>query len=354
MHEVGHTEPDLAVYEPQARSPARLAAFERLARYARVAGTPLLVLGERGTGKTRIVETLVATLKRRRQVVTVPCGGLDSSLAESLLFGHRRGAFTGAAGDRAGLLAEADGGILCLDEVQDLPKPAQRKLVRVFQDCRRRFRPLGSDEEQSVDVELVCASNLDAADLRTRLDPDLYDRISHRAVEIPPLHECREDVADDWRRVWRELRRQDSLPPDAPWTPSLERALARHELPGNLRDLLAPGGPPDSVVVPSGRGQEHLRSAGRVVGVDGGNAARGRRPGRRHRPRTRPMVPGAAGQVGEGAVRDLNVRRRRAGLRREDAPPGCVAGRGSLTASGCIAPARGFRSSSGCSRAGVV
>ena len=237
VHEVAHTEPDLAMYEPQARSPARLAAFERLARYARVAGAPLLVLGERGTGKTRIVEMLVATLKRRRQVVTVPCGGLDSSLAESLLFGHRRGAFTGAAGDRAGLLAEADGGILFLDEVQDLPKPAQRKLVRVFQDRRRRFRPLGSDEEQSVDVELVCASNLDAADLRTRLDPDLYDRISHLAVEIPPLRECREDVADDWRRVWRELRRQDSLPADAPWTPGLERALARHELPGNLRDL---------------------------------------------------------------------------------------------------------------------
>ena len=237
VHEAGHAKPDLAVYEPQARSPARLAAFERLARYARVAGAPLLVLGERGTGKTRIVETLVATLKRRRQVVTVPCGGLDSSLAESLLFGHRKGAFTGAAGDRAGLLAEADGGILFLDEVQDLPKPAQRKLVRVFQDRERRFRPLGSDKEQSADVELVCASNLHATELRERLDPDLYDRISHLAVEVPPLRECREDIADDWRRVWCELRQQERLPPDAPWTPGLEHALARHGLPGNLRDL---------------------------------------------------------------------------------------------------------------------
>ena len=237
VHEVGHVRPDLAVYEPEARSPARLAAFERLARYARVAGAPLLVLGERGTGKTRIVETLVATLKRRRRVVTVPCGGLDSSLAESLLFGHRRGAFTGAVGDRPGLLSEADGGILFLDEVQDLPKPAQRKLVRVFQDRRRRFRPLGSDQEHSVDVELVCASNLDAAELRQRLDPDLHDRLSHLAVEIPPLRECREDIADDWRRVWRELRQQESLPPDAPWNPGLERALASHGLPGNLRDL---------------------------------------------------------------------------------------------------------------------
>ena len=237
VHEAGHVKPDLAVYEPQARSPARRAAFERLARYARVAGAPLLVLGERGTGKTRIVETLVASLKRRRQVVTVPCGGLDSSLAESLLFGHRKGAFTGAAGDRPGLLAEADGGILFLDEVQDLPKPAQRKLVRVFQDRERRFRPLGSDEELSVDVELVCASNLHVAGLRECLDPDLYDRISHLAVEVPSLRDCREDVADDWRRVWRELRHQESLPRDAPWSRDLGHALARHELPGNLRDL---------------------------------------------------------------------------------------------------------------------
>lgn len=237
VHEVGHVKPDLAAHEPQARSPARRAAFERLARYARVVGAPLLILGERGTGKTRIVETLVATLKRRRQVVTVPCGGLDSSLAESLLFGHRKGAFTGAAGDRAGLLVEADGGILFLDEVQDLPKPAQRKLVRVFQDRERRFRPLGSDKEQSADVELVCASNLHAAGLRERLDPDLYDRISHLAVEVPPLRECREDIEDDWRRVWRELRQHERLPPDAPWTPGLERALVGHGLPGNLRDL---------------------------------------------------------------------------------------------------------------------
>lgn len=103
-----------------------------VASYARVIGAPLLILGERGTGKTRLVETIVATLKGRKKVVTVPCGGLDSALAESLLFGHRKGAFTGAAADRPGLLAEAGGGILFLDEVQDLPKPAQRKLVRVF------------------------------------------------------------------------------------------------------------------------------------------------------------------------------------------------------------------------------
>lgn len=237
IHRYTRVEPDLAIYEPEARSPARHAAFDGLSRYARVLGVPLLILGERGTGKTRLVETLVATLKRRKKVVTVPCGGLDSALAESLLFGHRKGAFTGAATDRPGLLAEANGGILFLDEVQDLPKPAQRKLVRVFQDRQHRYRPLGSDREESADVELVCASNLPVADLRERLDADLFDRLSHLSVTVPPLRKCREDLKDDWGRVWRELRQRDDLPREAPWSPEIERVLHRHTLPGNLRDL---------------------------------------------------------------------------------------------------------------------
>ena len=237
IHRLQRAEPERAVYEPDAASPARRAAFERLARYSKVIGAPLLVLGERGIGKTRLVETYVATLKAREQVVTVACGGLDSSLAESLLFGHRKGAFTGAAVDRRGLLAEADGGILFLDEVQDLPKSAQRKLVRVFQDRQRRFRPVGSDKETSVDVELVCASNLPVAELCEQLDADLFDRLSHLAVRIPPLRECRADVEADWAKVWRELRQRQDLPEDAPWTPMLARVLGQHPLPGNLRDL---------------------------------------------------------------------------------------------------------------------
>jgi transcriptional regulator with AAA-type ATPase domain len=237
IHRYARVEPDLAVYEPEAKSQSRRVAFENLARYARVIGAPLLILGERGTGKTRLVETIVATLKGRSKVVTVPCGGLDSSLADSLLFGHRKGAFTDAASDRGGLLAEANSGILFLDEVQDLPKLAQRKLVRVFQDRQRRYRPLGSDREESVDVELVCASNLPVAELRERLDADLFDRLSHLTVSVPPLRECREDLNEDWTRVWKELRQRDDLPRAAPWSRELERALQRHMLSGNLRDL---------------------------------------------------------------------------------------------------------------------
>jgi len=237
IHRLQRAEPERAVYEPDAASPARRNALERLARYSSVIGAPLLVMGERGIGKTRLVETYVATLKRREKVVTVACGGLDSALAESLLFGHRKGAFTGAASDRRGLLAEADGGILFLDEVQDLPRSAQRKLVRVFQDRHRKYRPVGSDREESVDVELVCASNLPIADLREQLDSDLFDRLSHLVVWVPPLRECREDLAGDWARVWRELRQRRDLPAEAPWTTTLERALQHHTLPGNLRDL---------------------------------------------------------------------------------------------------------------------
>lgn len=230
-------DPDVAAYETEARSPVRRMALDRLARYARVPGAPLLLLGERGTGKTRLVETHVELLKQREKIVTLPCGGLDSNLAESLLFGHRKGAFTGAETDRAGLLVEADGGVLFLDEVQDLPAPAQRKLVRVLQDRHRRFRRLGEDKERSVDVELVCASNLEPEALQGRLDADLFDRISHLQVRIPPLRECRADIRDDWRRVWRELRRDGAIPVEAPWSPSIEQALANDALAGNLRDL---------------------------------------------------------------------------------------------------------------------
>lgn len=237
IRHLAQAEPSVAVYEPEARSAARRTAFETLSRYARVTSAPLLILGERGVGKTRLVETIVATLKARRKVVTLPCGGLDSGLADSLLFGHRKGAFTGAASDRAGLLAEADGGVLFLDEVQDLPRAAQRKLVRVFQDRQRRYRPLGSDREVSADIELVCASNLPITELRERLDADLFDRLSHLTVTVPPLRECRDDLKDDWSRVWCELRQRDDIPRNAPWSPELERMLHRHALPGNLRDL---------------------------------------------------------------------------------------------------------------------
>jgi len=227
----------VAQYDPEAKSPARRQALEDLIRYAGVEGAPLLVLGERGTGKTRLVETLVASIKRRSHVVTVPCGALDSSLAESELFGHVKGAFTGAEAARRGLLGNADGGVLFLDEVQDLPKAVQRKMIRFLQDRRRRYRQVGGDKELSTDAEVVCASNLSRTELAKRLDPDLFDRLSHLVVALPPLRICREDLPDDWARVWDELRVSTDTPPEPPWSHELATALATQPLPGNLREL---------------------------------------------------------------------------------------------------------------------
>ena len=228
--------PGLGIYNPEPRSPKRKEAFEKLKRYAMIPHAPLLILGERGTGKTRLVEQWVASLKHKKpkKVVTVPCGILDSEIADSFLFGHEKGAFTGAEQSRKGIMQEAHEGILFLDELQDLPPAAQRKLVRIFQGQPQRYRPLGSDHEKEVNVDLVCASNLSLPELRKRLDADLFDRVSHLMVLIPPLRECREDIKDDWSAVWREVISQEE---EAPWSEELEKALEEHPLQGNMRDL---------------------------------------------------------------------------------------------------------------------
>jgi len=237
IRETASTRAPVAQYEPEARSESRRQALDDLFRYAGVPGAPLLILGERGTGKTRLVETLVASIKQRENVVTVPCGALDSTLAESELFGHVKGAFTGAETNRQGLLGNADGGILFLDEAQDLPNGVQRKLIRFLQDRERRYRQVGGDKELSSDVEVVCASNQPIAELSRHLAPDLFDRLSHLIVTIPPLRECREDLPDDWDRVWRELRVNTAIPATAPKHPKVLDAIASNQLPGNLRDL---------------------------------------------------------------------------------------------------------------------
>ncbi|WP_438006429.1 sigma 54-interacting transcriptional regulator [Sorangium sp. So ce321] len=229
--------PKEARFDPASRSARRRQALDTLARYARLPRAPLLVLGERGTGKTRLVETFVGPLKNRPKVITVTCGTLDPHLAMSMLFGHVRGAFTGAERDRKGFIEEAAGGVLFLDEVQDLERPVQRQLVRTLQDPERRFRRVGEAQERNADVEVVCASHLSFEALRKRLDPDLFDRLSLLLVEIPPLRDCREDLRDDWTRVWAEARSLEQLSPEAPWSAAIERALKGDPLPGNLRDL---------------------------------------------------------------------------------------------------------------------
>lgn len=138
--------------------------------------------------------------------------------------------------DRRGLLKEADGKILFLDEIQDLPKSIQRKLVRTLQDKEHRYRSLGKDKEETANVEIVCASNLSENELRKKLDPDFYDRISFFTVELPPLRRCREDLLEDWAKTWKTTRLESS-PEQVPMNRALKNFLMTSSLSGNFRNL---------------------------------------------------------------------------------------------------------------------
>lgn len=228
--------PKEAIYKPESvKSEARKKALEQIRVYASIQGVPMLLLGERGIGKSRLVESVVSKIKKK-EVVSVACGTLDSNLAESAMFGHKKGSFTGATADKKGYFGEADGKILFLDEIQDLPKGVQRKLLRTLQDKKHRYRILGDDKESTADVELVCASNLNEKELRQKLDPDFYDRISFFTVNMPPLRECREDIVGDWNEVWKTVR-LDSSSKEAPMDKHLEKYFKTSRLSGNFRTL---------------------------------------------------------------------------------------------------------------------
>ena len=213
--------PKEAFYKPEnAKSEARKNALEKIRVYARVQGVPMLLLGERGIGKSRLVESVVSKIKKK-EVVSVACGTLDSNLAESAMFGHKKGSFTGATADKKGYFGEADGKI---------------QLLRTLQDKKHRYRILGDDKESTADVELVCASNLTENELRQKLDPDFFDRISFYTVNIPPLRECREDIVGDWNEVWKTVR-LDSSSKEAPMDKHLEKYFKTSRLSGNFRTL---------------------------------------------------------------------------------------------------------------------
>ncbi|PTP36328.1 AAA family ATPase [Vibrio splendidus] len=239
MSEIRHrsfSEPNLAIYEVEPASKKRKEAFEQLKRFTLIPNIPILVLGERGTGKTRLIETFVKATKQK-EVVTVACGGLDSSVAESFIFGHKKGAFTGAISDREGILKFANGKVLFLDEVQDLPQIVQRKLVRVLQDHQHCYRPVGADKEETSSFELVCASNKSFSELTEVLDADFLDRIATLKVIIPPLRDCRKDLEHDWQKVWYELNIGEGYPKVAPKNKEIEQVLQSDDLRGNMRDL---------------------------------------------------------------------------------------------------------------------
>jgi DNA-binding NtrC family response regulator len=211
-----------------------LAMREVFAVLEKVAGTDVTVLieGETGTGKELAARALHDTSARRKAAfVAVDCGALPETLLDSELFGHVRGAFTGAAGPRAGVFARADGGTIFLDEIGRIPAAVQARLLRVIEE--RVVRPLGSDAERAIDVRVIAASrdDLDGEVAAGRFRADLLYRLGVVRISLPPLRNRREDLPG----LIGELLRRRGLPPGTAG-PGIERMLA-HGWPGNVREL---------------------------------------------------------------------------------------------------------------------
>jgi DNA-binding NtrC family response regulator len=212
-----------------------LAMREVFAVLERVAATDVTVLveGETGTGKELVARALHdASPRRARPFVAVDCGALPETLLDSELFGHVKGAFTGAAAPRAGLFARADGGTLFLDELGAISASVQARLLRALEE--RAVRPLGSDREKPVDVRVVAASRADLAGevAAGRFRADLLYRLSVVRVRLPALRTRREDLP----LLVAELLRRRGLDDVRPQGAKLER-LHAHGWPGNVREL---------------------------------------------------------------------------------------------------------------------
>jgi len=208
------------------------------ARQAAASDVTVLLTGESGTGKNVLAAAIHAWSPRHaRPFVTIACTTLAEHLLESELFGHMKGAFTGAWKDKPARIAAAQGGTLFLDEVGDLPQPVQGKLLRFLEE--RRFEPLGGTETVEVDVRMIAATNRDLeADVRAgRFREDLFFRLNVINVTLPPLRDRRADLAaltDHLLAVVAARHRRAPLH----LAPEARRVLTGYRWPGNVRELM--------------------------------------------------------------------------------------------------------------------
>ncbi|HET8848419.1 MAG TPA: sigma-54 dependent transcriptional regulator [Marinobacter sp.] len=199
--------------------------------------TTVLINGESGTGKELAARALhLLSPRATKPLISVNCAAIPESLIESELFGHEKGAFTGAVSARTGLIEAADGGSLFLDEIGELPAEAQARLLRVLQESE--IRRVGSTQSQKVDVRMIAAThrNLKAMTRTGEFREDLYYRLNVMQIRLPPLRERRSDILGLARRF---LKRQAARLGKPDLTLSLEtmQALERYRWPGNVREL---------------------------------------------------------------------------------------------------------------------
>ena len=208
-----------------------------LARLARVAPSDVTVMirGETGTGKEVLARAIHTLSRRRGDFVAINCGALTETLIESELFGHRKGAFSGATEDTMGLVRLAHGGTLLLDEIGDLPPSSQAAFLRVLQE--REVMAVGGTRPVPVDLRVVSATHRDLEDLvaRGRFRSDLLARVSGFRVDLPPLRERREDLG---LLIGALVRRLVGDAAEAvSFTEAAARAMFRHGWPHNVREL---------------------------------------------------------------------------------------------------------------------
>ena len=198
---------------------------------------PVYISGESGVGK-ELVARLIHEQGPRSDGPFVPvnCGAIPSELMESEFFGHKKGSFTGAQGDKDGLFQAANGGTLFLDEVAELPVHMQVKLLRVIQE--KSVRPVGANSEQAIDTRILSATHKNLAQLVAdgRFRHDLYYRINEIELRVPPLRERAEDILPLAQSILRRLAAENG---DAPYTLDADagRRLSGYPFPGNVREL---------------------------------------------------------------------------------------------------------------------
>jgi DNA-binding NtrC family response regulator len=211
-----------------------LAQAERLATVDR----PVLILGERGTGKELIARHLhMQGARRQKPFVTVNCGAFGGELLRSEIFGHEKGAFTGADQRRAGRLEQADGGTLLLDEIGNMSMPFQEQVLRVIE--YQTFERTGGNETLHVDVRVIAATNADMDELirEEEFRADLYDRLSFAVLRVPPLRERRSDIPLLVQHFAQDLAAEMPAMEYRPFSTAAMDALMQYYWPGNIRQL---------------------------------------------------------------------------------------------------------------------
>ena len=210
---------------------------KHLAKIVAPTNLSVMILGENGTGKEHFAQYIHEKSKRAdKPFVAVDCGSLSSSLAQSAFFGHVKGAFTGAIGERKGYFGEADGGTIFLDEVGELPMSTQARLLRVLESGE--FMKVGSSKVQKTDVRVVAATNvnLTQAIAEGRFREDLYYRLNTVPIQIPPLRERGDDVLLLFRKFSADFAEKYRMPV-IQLTEDAKKELLAYPWPGNVRQL---------------------------------------------------------------------------------------------------------------------